>query len=407
MFSTAACRNSRSAAARASSVIVAPASMRAISSCRAAPVHLGDAGRDAVGAAGLGDQVVGLRARRDLRRMGDRQHLHALGKPRQPLADGVRHRAADAGVDLVEDQRRRRAAIGERHLQRQQEARQLAAGRDLHQRAGRVPGLVRTQNSTWSMPSSVRLSGFARQLDDELGPLELQRRQLGHDRPRQRDRRRIARLGQPRRLAVVEVARAGGLLFQRVQPLLAGIEIGKVGSMRIAQLRQVVDRHGKLARRGAQRKQPLLGCFRELRVEFAGPHRRFDGRLRGIERNQRPVERLDDLVEQARRFGRLALQPAQQAGQLRHRRRRARQHLLRIGDVGGDLLGPHHRGALLRKLGLLAGLRVELRQFGGRGAQIFRLARRRLDLGAVARKFLVGAAPALPASPRRCRPAPT
>ena len=46
-------RSSRSAAARASSVMVAPASMRAISSCRARPVHLGNAGRDAVGAAGF------------------------------------------------------------------------------------------------------------------------------------------------------------------------------------------------------------------------------------------------------------------------------------------------------------------------------------------------------------------
>ena len=64
-------------------------------------------------------------------------------------------------------------------------------------------------------------------------------------------------------------------------------------------------------------------------------------------------------------------------------------------------------GARLRKLGLLARLRVELRQFGRRCAQIFRLARRRLDLGAVARQLLVGAAPALPASRRRCRPAPT
>ena len=74
------------------------------------------------------------RARRDLRRMGHRQHLHALRQPRQPLADRVGDRAADPGVDLVEDQRRRRAAVGERHLQRQQEARQLAARRDLHHR---------------------------------------------------------------------------------------------------------------------------------------------------------------------------------------------------------------------------------------------------------------------------------
>ena len=74
-------------------------------------------------------------ARRDLRRMRHRQHLDPIGQPRQPLADRIRDRAADAGIDFVEDQRRRRAAIGERHLQRQQKARQFAARRDLHHRA--------------------------------------------------------------------------------------------------------------------------------------------------------------------------------------------------------------------------------------------------------------------------------
>ena len=132
--------------------------------------------------------------------------------------------------------------------------------------------------------------------------------------------------------------------------------------MRIAQLREVVDRHGKLARRGAQRKQPFLGAFQELRVELAGPHRRLDGRLRRIERDQAAIDRLDDLVEQARHIGSLALQPAQQAGKLRHRRGRARQDVLRIGDIGRDLLGAHHRGAALGKLGLLARLRIELRR---------------------------------------------
>ena len=66
--------------------------------------------------------------------MRDRDHLGTLGKTRQPRADGVGDRAADAGVDLVEHQRRRRAAIGQHDLEREQEARKLAAGRDLHHR---------------------------------------------------------------------------------------------------------------------------------------------------------------------------------------------------------------------------------------------------------------------------------
>ena len=74
-------------------------------------------------------------ARGDLRRVRHRQHLHARGKPREPLPDCVRDRAADARVDFVEDERRRRAAIGEHDFQRQHEAREFAARRDLHQRA--------------------------------------------------------------------------------------------------------------------------------------------------------------------------------------------------------------------------------------------------------------------------------
>ena len=97
---------------------------------------LGDAGRDPLAAVErvLADEVVAAGPRRDLRRMRDRDHLRALREPRQPHADGVGDRAADAGIDLVEHQRRRRAAIGQHHLERQQEARQLAAGGDLHHR---------------------------------------------------------------------------------------------------------------------------------------------------------------------------------------------------------------------------------------------------------------------------------
>ena len=42
---------------------------------------------------------------RDLREMRDRQHLRALGEALERRRDGVRRDAADAGVDLVEDER--------------------------------------------------------------------------------------------------------------------------------------------------------------------------------------------------------------------------------------------------------------------------------------------------------------
>ena len=122
-----------------------------------------------------------------------------------------------------------------------------------------------------------------------------------------------AQFRKPRGGLVIGVARGRRLLFERRQPLLAGVEIGEVGSHRVAQLGQIVDRDGELARRGAQRKQPLLGPFQPLRIELGRPQRRVHAGLRRIERDQRLVERLHHLVEHARRFRRLALQ-APQAG---------------------------------------------------------------------------------------------
>lgn len=70
---------------------------------------------------------------RDLRVVCHREQLLAsrlsasAGKPCQPLADRARHRAADAAVDLVEDDRVGPALFGKRDLQREDEARQFAA----------------------------------------------------------------------------------------------------------------------------------------------------------------------------------------------------------------------------------------------------------------------------------------
>ena len=83
----------------------------------------------------LFDQQVLAGARRDLRRMRHRQHLDAFCQSRQPSPDGVGDGAADARIDFVEDQHRRRSAIREHDLERQQKPAQLATGGDLHQRS--------------------------------------------------------------------------------------------------------------------------------------------------------------------------------------------------------------------------------------------------------------------------------
>ena len=121
-------------------------------------------------------------ARGDLRRMRHRHHLHLAGKPRQPRADRVRHRAADAGIDFVEHQRGRRAAIGQHDLERQQKARQLAAGGDLHHRArlGARIGLHPELDAVEALADRAILA-IGLDLRHELGALELQRRQFGID----------------------------------------------------------------------------------------------------------------------------------------------------------------------------------------------------------------------------------
>ena len=65
--------------------------------------------------------------RRHLRRMGHGQDLHLGAEPRQALADRGGGGAADPGIDLIEHQRRRRAAGREHHLQREDDAGKLAA----------------------------------------------------------------------------------------------------------------------------------------------------------------------------------------------------------------------------------------------------------------------------------------
>ena len=56
----------------------------------------------------------------DLGRVRDGKHLVPAGQFGETHADRIRHGTAHAGVDLVEHERGRRAAVGQRHLQGEQ-----------------------------------------------------------------------------------------------------------------------------------------------------------------------------------------------------------------------------------------------------------------------------------------------
>ena len=68
-----------------------------------------------------------IAARGDLRQVRDAEHLPALADPLQQPSDGFGDTAADAHVDLVEDQHGDAGHIGERDLHGERETRELAA----------------------------------------------------------------------------------------------------------------------------------------------------------------------------------------------------------------------------------------------------------------------------------------
>ena len=113
-----------------------PASIRDSSRSRSSASRTVRPGGGDRAVAGLLDHDVPVGVRRDLGQVGDHQHLgvRASWASRRPTSTAAR--AADPGVDLVEDERRHRAGAGQRHLERQHHPGQLAAGGALVQRAG-------------------------------------------------------------------------------------------------------------------------------------------------------------------------------------------------------------------------------------------------------------------------------
>jgi len=70
----------------------------------------------------LADVEVVVRAGGDLGQVGDAQDLPMLGERAEPRPDRRRHRAADAGVHLVEHVQAHRTRLREHRLRRQQDA---------------------------------------------------------------------------------------------------------------------------------------------------------------------------------------------------------------------------------------------------------------------------------------------
>ena len=116
-----------------------PASIRDSSRSRPASSRATTPLRVTAPSLGLAHHQVLVGEGGDLRQVGDDQDLGGPGQRGQPPADLDRRLAADAGVDLVEDQRRHRVGARQHDLDREHDPRQLAAGRALLQRPRRAP----------------------------------------------------------------------------------------------------------------------------------------------------------------------------------------------------------------------------------------------------------------------------
>src|SRR5690606_9802841 len=96
----------------------------------------------------------------------------------QPPPHGVRHGAADAGVDLIEDEHRRGTTIGQRYLEREQEPAQFAPRSDLAERSRRRAGVGLDVERDLVMAVRRHPTGIHLTLDDESGRSELEVRQF-------------------------------------------------------------------------------------------------------------------------------------------------------------------------------------------------------------------------------------
>ena len=153
--------------------------------------------------------------------------------------------------------------------------------------------------------------------------------------------------------------------------------------MAAGQRLELVDRHVVFARGGAQREQPLLDLLELARIVVGRPQRGVEMGAGVLDGGERRVERLHRRLDQRRRLGGAALEPAQRGRQRRRRRLRPRHRRMGVAQVARHLLGRHHGGAPLGERGLLRRLRRQPRELLDRMAQPVGLALRPLDLGAM------------------------
>ena len=227
---------------------------------------------------------------------------------------------------------------------------------------GRVPGLVRTQNSTRSMPCGPPASGslaisvenVARSslsgLSSALTALSSFSRRLA---PRRRER------GGGGAVALPRLARGG---FERGEPLGAGIDQAEIGGVAGGERVELVDRHVVFARRP---RAARTAAPRSARARADRGRRRAAPASRCARASSSAVSAASSAFTAgsisagacaARRSSRRTAAASAGTGDCA-----AGHRLVRVAQIAGDLLGLHHGGAPLGERGLFRRFRREPR----------------------------------------------
>ena len=148
--------------------------------------------------------------------------------------------------------------------------------------------------------------------------------------------------------------------------------------MLLGQRRQPVGLHVVLARGGADGEQPLLQLLQLVRIELGVAHRLVERVARGVECDERGIDRLERRVDEVRRLRLAPVEPAQRAVEAGHEAFRC-ENLLRVAQVDDDFFRALQVLPALGQHRLLAGLDGELRQLLVRVTQVVGLGADRRD----------------------------
>ncbi len=280
------------------------------------------------------DAEVPLGERRDLRQVGDAQDLAPLGQRAQLAADRARRLAADARVDLVEDERCRALALARDAHECEHRARELAARGGLAQRSRRH-ARVRCDAELDALVPGRGPSLPELELYGEVGALHAELAELGpHRLGESRGTRRPAR-AEPARVLVLVLALVAQPALEVLADLVGVLERRELRAAALAVREHSVDAATVLAREAVVALEALLDPAEppRLLLQLLDVAAQLSSKVLGLdaERAQALGERVEARVDTRDRVGR-SLALGERAAQV-----------ATLAGVGGERLRPAHR----------------------------------------------------------------